>query len=163
MFKKILVPTDGSVLSGVAVDKAIAFAKSINAAIYGFHALPDYAVPVHGVDVYSASKFRDFAEKDARGFLTEIEAKAKDGGVRCTTGFSVNFSPYRAIVDAAKEQDCDLIFMASHGRRGLSGLLLGSETQKVLTHCNIPVLVFRDESTERGLREAMDEMNDFRT
>ncbi len=163
MFKKILVPTDGSVLSNAAITEAIAFAKSINAAVHGFHAAPDYAVPIHGVDIYSAAKFRDLADKEAHNFLAGIEAKAKEAGVTCTTGFNVNVSPYRAIIDAAKEQDCDLIFMASHGRRGLSGLLLGSETQKVLTHCNIPVLVFRDENTEHSLRKAMEEINDFRT
>lgn len=163
MFKKILVPTDGSTLSDLAMAKAITFAKSINAAVYGFHAAPDYAIPVHGVDVYSSARFRDVADNEARNYLAGIEAKAKEAGVPCTTGFSVSVFPYRAIIDAAKEQNCDLIFMASHGRRGLSGLLLGSETQKVLTHCNIPVLVFRDENTELSFRKAMEERNDFRT
>jgi nucleotide-binding universal stress UspA family protein len=163
MFKKILVPTDGSTLSELAITKAIAFAKSINAAVYGFHASREYAMPVHGIDVYSAAEFREFSDKEARNYLAGIEAKAKDAGVPCTTGFTVSFTPYSAIIDAAKEHDCDLIFMASHGRRGLSGLLLGSETQKVLTHCNIPVLVYRDEHTARGLREALEEMNDFRS
>ena len=145
MFKKILVPSDGSTLSDLAITKAIAFAKSINATLHGFHASPEYALPIHGVDLSSAEKFREFADKEARIYLAGIEAKAKEAGVPCTTGFTVNFSPYRAIIDAAKVENCDLIFMASHGRRGLSGLLLGSETQKVLTHCNIPVLVFRNE------------------
>jgi nucleotide-binding universal stress UspA family protein len=163
MFKKILVPTDGSTLSDLAVTKAIAFAKSINAALYGFHASRDYAMPVHGVDLYSAEQFREFSDQEARSYLASIEAKAKEAGVPCATGFTVSFTPYRAIIDTATEQGCDLIFMASHGRRGLSGLLLGSETQKVLTHCNVPVLVFRDENTERSFRQALDEMNDFRT
>ena len=164
MFKKILVPTDGSTLSDLAITKAIAFAKSINAVVYGFHAAPDYAMTIHGVDLHSSEKFRDLADDEARNYLAGIEAKAKEAGISCTTGFAVSASPYRAIIDAAKEQDCDLIFMASHGRRGLAGLLLGSETQKVLTHCHIPVLVFRDKSTERSIREAMEaEMNDFRT
>ena len=163
MFKKILVPTDGSTLSDLAVTQAIAFAKSINAAVYGLHASRDYAMPLHGVDMYSAEQFRDFSDQEVRNFLARIEAKAKEAGVPCTTGFTVSFSPYRAIIDAAKEQGCDLIFMASHGRRGLSGLLLGSETQKVLTHCNTPVLVFRDENTERSLRQTLEEINDFRS
>jgi nucleotide-binding universal stress UspA family protein len=163
MFKKILVPTDGSTLSDLAISKAIDFAKSINATVYGFHAAPDYAMPIHGVDVYSSSKFRDIADKEARNYLAGIEAKAKQAGVPCSTGFTVSLSPFRAIIDAAKEQNCDLIFMASHGRRGLAGLLLGSETQKVLTHCNIPVLIYRDEHTEHRWRQAMEEMNDFRT
>ena len=163
MFKKILVPTDGSTLSDLVISKAIDFAKSINATIYGFHAAPDYAMPVHGVEVYSSAKYRDMAETEARNYLTEIESKAKEAGVLCTTGFTVSASPYLAIIDAAKEHNCDLIFMASHGRRGLAGLLLGSETQKVLTHCNIPVLVYRDEHSEHRWRKALEEMNDFRT
>lgn len=163
MFKKILVPTDGSTLSDLASTKAIAFAKLINAAVHGFHAAPDYT-PTYGVELYSSEQFRGFADDEARNYLTAIEAKAKDAGISCTTGFSVTASPYRAIINAATEQGCDLIFMASHGRRGLAGLLLGSETQKVLTHCHIPVLVFRDQSTERSIGDAMEaEANSFRT
>ena len=163
MFKKILVPTDGSTLSDLAVTKAIAFAKSINAAVYGFHASRDYAMPVHGVDIYSAEQFREFSEQEARHSCASIAGESVHAGVCRRTGCTVSFRHYRAIIDAANEQGCDLIFMASHGRRGLSGLLLGSETQKVLTHCNIPVLVFRDENSERRFRQALEETNDFRT
>jgi nucleotide-binding universal stress UspA family protein len=164
MFRKILVPTDGSTLSDLAITNAIRFAKAIGASVYGFHAAPDYAMPVHGVDLYSSDKFRAMADNEARNYLAGIEGKAKEAGVPCTTGFTVSVSPYRAIVDAAKEQNCDLIFMASHGRRGLAGLLLGSETQKVLTHCHIPVLVYRDKSAERSISEAMEaQVNTFRT
>lgn len=163
MFKKILVPTDGSRLSDFAIARAITFAKSINTAVYGFHAAPDYTIPIHGVDVYSDAKFQGFADKEARNYLAGIEAKAKEAGVPCTTGFTVSVYPHRAIIDAAKEQNCDLIFMASHGRRGLSVLLLGRETQKVLTHCKVRVLVFRDEFTERSFREAMEGRHEFRT
>ena len=163
MFKKILVPTDGSKLSDFAIGQAVSFAKSINAAVYGFHAVPDYT-PTYGVELYSSEQFRGFADDEARKYLYVIESKAKEAGISCTTGFSVTASPYRAIINAATEQGCDLIFMASHGRRGLAGLLLGSETQKVLTHCHIPVLVFRDQSTERSIGEAMEaEVNSFRT
>jgi nucleotide-binding universal stress UspA family protein len=163
MFKKMLVPTDGSTLSELAIAKAIEFAKSLNAEVYGFHVAPDYALQIHGVDVSSSSRFREFADNEARNYLAVVQAKAKEAGVHCTTDFEVNSSPYRAIIDTAKKQNCDVIFMASHGRRGLSGLLLGSETQKVLTHCSIPVLVFRDESTHHSFREAMEQENDFRT
>ena len=163
MFKKILVPSDGSELSDLAIGQAVSFAKSINAAVYGFHAAPDYT-PIYGVELYSSEKFRGLADDEACKYLAVIESKAKEAGVSCTTGFSVTGSPYRAIINAATEQGCDLIFMASHGRRGLAGLLLGSETQKVLTHCRIPVLVFRDKSTERSIGEAMEaEGNSFRT
>lgn len=97
MFKKILVPTDGSRLSDFAIAKAITFAKSINAAVYGFHAAPDYTIPIHGVDVYSDAKFQGFADKEARNYLAGIEAKANEAGVPCTTGFTVSVYPHRAI------------------------------------------------------------------
>ena len=80
MFKKILVPTDGSTLSNLAITKAIAFAKSINAVVYGFHAAPDYAMTIHGVDLHSSEKFRGLADEEARNYLAGIEAKAKEAG-----------------------------------------------------------------------------------
>jgi nucleotide-binding universal stress UspA family protein len=144
MFKNILVPTDGSELSQKAVTKAIQFAKEIGATIYGFHVRPDFTMPVHGVDVYEPHRFHEMTEKEARAFLAQIADQAKAAGVRCETAHEIDSSPYRAIIKAAEKNNCDLIFMASHGRRGLSGLLLGSETQKVLTHSKIPVLVYRE-------------------
>jgi nucleotide-binding universal stress UspA family protein len=158
MFKRILVATDGSKLSETAISKAVEFAKAVNASVYGFHASYEFAAAVHGVDV-SSHDFREVADREARKYLASIEAKAREADVHCDTGFEVNNSPYRAIIKAADDQRCDLIFMASHGRRGVSAWLLGSETQKVLTHSKIPVLVYRDSETHS---DALESVNAFR-
>jgi nucleotide-binding universal stress UspA family protein len=88
-------------------------------------------------------KFAEMAEKQAQEILGRAVREAMASGVQCETVAAVSDTPYEAIIKTADEHNCDLIFMASHGRRGLTGLLLGSETQKVLTHSDIPVLVYR--------------------
>jgi nucleotide-binding universal stress UspA family protein len=147
MFKHILVPTDGSKLSVKAAKQAVKLAKSLGARITGFYASPDYSSIYYG-DGYilrtpSAEDRAEFAQKQARKCLSTVEVEAEVEKVPCEVFHVVNDSPYEAIIDAAKKKKCDLIFMASHGRRGLSGLVLGSETQKVLIHSKIPVLVCR--------------------
>ncbi len=147
MFKHILVPTDGSPLSSDTVKRAIAFAKETNARITFFFAKPDYPVAFYGegalIDPTTPDKFAQMAEQQAREILAAHEATAKAEGVASASISSVSDIPYEAIIAAAETSGADLIFMASHGRRGFSGLLLGSETQKVLTHSKIPVLVYR--------------------
>jgi nucleotide-binding universal stress UspA family protein len=147
MFKHILVPTDGSPLSSDTVKRAIAFAKETNARITFFFAKPDYPVAFYGegalIDPTTPDKFAQMAEQQAREILAAHEATAKAEGVASASVSSVSDIPYEAIIAAAEASGADLIFMASHGRRGFSGLLLGSETQKVLTHSKIPVLVYR--------------------
>lgn len=147
MFKHILVPTDGSQLSGDTVKRAIEFAKETAARITFFFAKPDYPVAFYGegalIDPTTPDKFAEMAEQQAREILAAHEASAKAAGVACASLTSISDIPYEAIIAAAEEVRADLIFMASHGRRGISGLLLGSETQKVLTHSKIPVLVYR--------------------
>lgn len=112
-----------------------------------FFAEPDYPVAFYGegalIDPTTPEKFAEIAEQQARDILGKAEALARDAGVECASTAQVSDVPYQAIIDAANKAGCDLIFMASHGRRGISGLLLGSETQKVLTHSTIPVLVYR--------------------
>lgn len=147
MFKHILVPTDGSKLSAKAAKQAVKLAKALGARITGFYAAPDYTSTYYG-DGYilrapSAGAQAEFAQKQARKCLSAIEVEAEVEKVPCEVFHVVSDSPYEAIIDAAKKKKCDLIFMASHGRRGLSGLVLGSETQKVLIHSKIPVLVCR--------------------
>jgi len=147
MFKHILVPTDGSKLSLKAAKQAVKLAKALGARITGFHASPDLGSTYYG-DGYilrapSAEARADFAEKQARKCLSAIEVEAEVEKVPCAVFHAVSDSPYEAIIGAATKNKCDLIFMASHGRRGLSGLVLGSETQKVLIHSKIPVLVCR--------------------
>lgn len=147
MFKHILVPTDGSPLSSDTVKRAIAFAKETGAKITFFFAKPDYPVAFYGegalIDPTTPDKFAEMAEQQAREILAAHETAAKAEGVVSASLSSVSDIPYEAIIAAAETAGADLIFMASHGRRGFSGLLLGSETQKVLTHSKIPVLVYR--------------------
>ena len=147
MFKHILVPTDGSSLSLQAAKKAIAFAMATGARITAFYAGPRYTVQVYGEfvppDFVTPKEFEKQTRKTAEAHLGAVEAIAAAAGVDCTRHYAVSDSPWEAIIRTAKAKKCDLIFMASHGRRGLSALLLGSETQKVLTHSRVPVLVHR--------------------
>lgn len=147
MFKHILVPTDGSELSIGTVRRAAGFAKEIGARITFFFAKSDYPVAFYGegalIDPTTPEKFAEMADKQALEILAQCEAEAHAVGVDCNSVSATSDVPYEAIIEAAATAGCDLIFMASHGRRGISGLLLGSETQKVLTHSTIPVLVYR--------------------
>ncbi|MBM3392697.1 MAG: universal stress protein [Betaproteobacteria bacterium] len=147
MFKHILVPTDGSALSTDTVQKAVDFARETGARISFFYAKPDYPVAFYGegalIDPTTPEKFAEMADKQAKEILDAAQALAAAAGVSCSVAAATSDVPYEAIIQAANSGGCDLIFMASHGRRGLSGLLLGSETQKVLTHSKVPVLVFR--------------------
>lgn len=147
MFKHILVPTDGSDLSSGAVNRAITFAHDMGACITFFCAKPHYPVVFYGegalIDPTTPEQFAKAADHHANDILSRCEALAQRAGVKASVESVVSDVPYEAIIDTADRCGCDMIFMASHGRRGLSGLLLGSETQKVLTHSKIPVLVYR--------------------
>lgn len=147
MFKHLLVPTDGSQLSDAAVGRAVTFAKEAGARVTFFYAQPDFPMPIYGegalIDPTTPEQFAKSAEQEARKILDKAKAAADDVGVVADTDTTVNEVPYEAVIDAADRHGCDLIFMASHGRRGIAGLLLGSETQKVLTHSKIPVLIYR--------------------
>jgi nucleotide-binding universal stress UspA family protein len=145
MFRHILLPTDGSPLSEAAMRKGIQFAKTINARVTGFCVAP--VLRYFGYDAEIGTEFKKLAEAavqaEVNKSLLAIEKTAKEAGVPCETAQEKSDQPYEAIIEAAQKKECDLIIMSSHGRRGLQGLLLGSETQKVLTHSRIPVLVFR--------------------
>jgi nucleotide-binding universal stress UspA family protein len=148
MYKNILVATDGSRLSVKAVDAAIAVAKDVGAKLAAFHATEEYPImpfPEYPVAAESLTPamWKADEEKRARHMLGKVAAKAKKAGVACSTSFSLALHPYEAILQAAKKSRCDLIVMASHGRRGIKGVVLGSETNKVLTHGKLPVLVVR--------------------
>ena len=147
MYKNLLVATDGSKLSSKAVAHAIGLAKPLGAKITAFYAAPDYPLPMYadGV-VYEPVSKKEYAAmmaKEATKVLDAVAAKAKAAGVECTTVHMIAPAPWEAILSAAKKEKCDAIVMASHGRRGVSALLLGSETQKVLTHGKLPVIVVR--------------------
>jgi len=143
MFKNILLPTDGSPLSEAAIQKGVQFAKSINAKVTGFYALPEFHIITYRSEILEDTResFAKDSQAQAKKYLAAIEALAKGAGVPCETVQAVSDHPYEAIIKAAQDKGCDLIMMASHGRRGVRGLLLGSETQKVLTHTKLPVLV----------------------
>lgn len=145
MFKHILLPTDGSPLSEAAMRKGIQFAKTINARVTGFCVAPE--LRHFGFDADIGPEFKKQAaaavQAEVAKNLLAIEKAAKEAGVPCDTFCEISDHPYEMIVKVAEKRGCDLIMMASHGRRGVRGLLVGSETQKVLTHSKIPVLVYR--------------------
>ena len=148
MFKHILVPTDGSRLSAKAVKTAAKLAKQIGARLTGVYVIPPYVPPMYGeaaiyVPEISPKRYKDLSEKEAKKALAVVEIEAKTAGVACRIGWLTADQAWEGIVKQARSKKADLIVMASHGRRGLSGLLLGSETTKVLTHSRIPVLVCR--------------------
>jgi nucleotide-binding universal stress UspA family protein len=149
MYKHILVPTDGSELSDKAVEAAIKLASLLGARITAFHAMEPYplqgayAAEASGVAELQPEIFAERSEEYAKRVLETFAKAASAANVECTTGYATGRSPSQAIVEKARAEKCDLIVMASHGRRGLEGFLLGSETQKVLTHSSIPVLVYR--------------------
>jgi len=147
MYKHLLVATDGSKLSGKAVTQAIALAQALSAKVTAFYASPDYPMPAFsdGVvyDPVSRKDYTAMAAKEAEKILEPVKTKAESGGLECSTMHAIAAAPWEAILAAAKKSKCDAIVMASHGRRGLTAVLLGSETQKVLTHSKVPVLVVR--------------------
>jgi nucleotide-binding universal stress UspA family protein len=144
MFKHILVPTDGSELSQKAINGAIDLAQSVGARVTAYACLPQYPYSSFSeVVVELPEDFQARSEREARSHLMEVEDVARRAGVDCTSQTSVHPSPFLGIIEAAEQGGCDVIFMASHGRRGLGSLLIGSETQRVLTHTKIPVIVYR--------------------
>jgi len=143
MFKHILLPTDGSALSEAAIRKGIQFAKSIGARVTGFYAMPEFHTFTYKTEMLEDTKeqFARDSKAHADKYLAAIETAAKEAGVACDTVRATSDHPHDAILKAARDTGCDLIVMGSHGRTGIQGLLLGSETQKVLTHAKLPVLV----------------------
>ena len=147
MYKHILVATDGSKLSQKAVTHAIALAQALGAKLTVFYASPDYPLPAYADGVVyepvSKKEYAALANQEAEKILSAIAEKAEAGGLECATVHTIAPAPWEAILAAAKKAKAEAIVMASHGRRGVSALLLGSETQKVLTHSKIPVIVVR--------------------
>ncbi len=147
MFKHILLPTDGSPLSDKGVQQGIAFAKRIKARVTTIHVVPEFRALADETLLPNSFAIRQgfLQEARARGqrIVDKVARKAKAAGVRCKCIVAPSGMPYLKIIAAARKEKCDLIFMASHGRRGLSSVLLGTETSKVLTHTKIPVLVVR--------------------
>jgi nucleotide-binding universal stress UspA family protein len=147
MYKNILVATDGTRLSGKAIIHAIALAKALGARLTAFYASPDYPLPVYAegaiVEPMTRREYAALCKDEADRILGAVAAKAKAARVAFNAVHTINSTPWRAILAAARKHRCDVVVMASHGRRGVSAMLLGSETQKVLTHSKIPVIVVR--------------------
>jgi nucleotide-binding universal stress UspA family protein len=146
MYRRILLPTNGSELCASAVKRGIEFAKEIGASVVGFHAVPATSYLIYteaGPSDVLAEQFEKDAMARGQKLVEEVCDAAKAAGVQNDALLLTNDHPWEAIIEAANTKGCDLIFMASHGRRGLSALLLGSETARVLTHTTIPVLVCR--------------------
>ena len=145
MFKHILLPTDGTELSDKAIEQGIRFAKSIGANVTSLSVMPRQPTLFYHARI-SPEALEEAArqsEQAAESYLDWVKKSAEDAGVACDVVFERNDSPYEAIIHVAEQKGCDLIMMASHGRKGVGALVLGSETQKVLTHSKIPVLVVR--------------------
>jgi nucleotide-binding universal stress UspA family protein len=147
MYKHILVPTDGSELSQKAVRGAMQMAKALGAQVTGFFATEAYPLPAFVQyppwDLIKPDAFRAMQEAKAKAALAYAASEAEAAGVPFKSLVLTSDAPYKAIIDAAQQTACDLIFMASHGRRGSAARVLGSETNKVLVHSSVPVLVWR--------------------
>jgi nucleotide-binding universal stress UspA family protein len=147
MYKHILVPTDGSKLAGKAVEAGLRLAKASKAQVTWFTALPEYVLPTQAAIMnrqgMSIEEHERRSRVKARRRLGPLARKARASGVRSGTDYALCNRPAEAIAAAAKKHGCDLIVMASHGRRGLSALVHGSETRDVLSRSDVPTLVYR--------------------
>jgi len=144
MYKKILISTDGSEISQKAVQSAVTLAKSTGAELFAISVKEPFPYSaISEMQPVPPQEFFDAQERIAAERVKGAIAVAEKAGVKCHGHTVEALHPWEAILDHAKTQQCDLITMASHGRSGLSALLLGSETQKVLTHSTIPVLVIK--------------------
>ena len=145
MYRNILIATDGSELAGKAVDQGLLLAKTVGgkATVLTVNE-PFRVITINPAQLEETARtYRDEMRKHTDGVLAMAAGRAQQIGVECETVSVQNDEPHAAIIETAHGKGCDLIVMASHGRRGLSALVLGSQTVKVLTHSDIPVLVLR--------------------
>ena len=144
MFKRILVPTDGSDITAKAVHTAIALAKLTGAEVFAIGVKEPFPYSaISEMQPVPPQEFYDAQERIASGHVKAVVDTGQAAGLKVQAHTVEALHPWEAIIDHAKNQGCDLIVMASHGRRGISALLLGSETQKVLTHSTLPVFVVK--------------------
>jgi nucleotide-binding universal stress UspA family protein len=144
MYKTILVPTDGSEITAKAVDTAVTLAKTFGAKLVTLAVKEPFPYSaITEMQPIPPQDFFDAQERIAVKHLDHVKAACAAAGVECVASAVEAVHPWEAIIDFGNEQGADLIVMASHGRRGVAALLLGSETQKVLTHSPVPVLVVR--------------------
>jgi len=147
MFKHILIPNDGSETAAKAIRAGVQLAREMGAKVTGCHAQGPGPAYVHGEGSFASNEVRRELELRARQYaekcVDEIAAVAQAAGVAFEPAVVKSLAPCEGIIEAAKAAGCDAIVMGSHGRRGVTRLLLGSVTQEVLTHSSIPVLVLR--------------------
>jgi nucleotide-binding universal stress UspA family protein len=148
MYKHIMLPVDGSELSLKAVDEGLKLSKSTGARVTFLNVVPHFSLNVSaGLASDAVKKLEKSREDEYKKagvkIIAQLDAQAKADGIESDGVVSVGDYPYEEIISNAEEKGCDLIMMASHGRRGLDAVLMGSETAKVLTHTKIPVLVVR--------------------
>ena len=145
MYTNILIATDGSELAGNAVQHGIALAMRIGDKVTVIAVSPPFHVFTTDTQMIedTAAQYQARMQQRAEKILGAVAHLSQAAGVACETVHVEHEHPYQAIIDTAASRGCDLIVMASHGRRGISAIVLGSETVKVLTHSKIPVLVHR--------------------
>jgi nucleotide-binding universal stress UspA family protein len=148
MFKHILLPTDGSALAAKGVRAGVKLAKSLGARVTGVYVIAPYVPPMYGegamyVPGVTVNDYKKAAQKQAAKALALVEKEARAAGVRCAVRSLTDAPAWQGILRAARSQKCDAIAMATHGRGGLGGLILGSETTRILAHSKVPVVVVR--------------------
>jgi nucleotide-binding universal stress UspA family protein len=148
MYKHILLPTDGSRLAVRGVKAGVKLAKKLGARVTAVYVIPRYIPPVFPeaavyVPEITLEQYNRVMKKEAARALGVVEAEARAAGVPCTTAMPSDHQAWQGILRVARSKKCDAIAMASHGRGGVGGLILGSETARVLAHSKIPVLVLR--------------------
>ena len=148
MYKHILIPTDGSKLAAKGVKAGVSLARALGARVTGVYVIAPYMPPVYGEGIVyvpgrSPQEYKKLSEQQAKKALAAVEIETQTARVPYATRFLVQRQPWQGILKAARARKCDAIVMASHGRGGLGGLILGSATTRVLANSKIPVLVVR--------------------
>ena len=149
MYRNILVPTDGSKLAGKGIREGVKVAKAVGASVTGVYVAAPWAPPIntegstYSAQSFSPREYRKLTERASKKALAAVERAARDARVRCRTRLVTDNQPWRGILRAARAARCDAIAMGSHGRGAVGGLILGSETSRVLAHSKLPVLVVR--------------------
>jgi nucleotide-binding universal stress UspA family protein len=144
MYQRILVPTDGSEITAKAVQTAIGMARKLGSELHTISVKEPFPYSaISEMQPTPPQEFYDAQERIAASRVRQVVDAAAAADVPCEAHTVEALHPWEAIVDYAKQNGCDLIVMASHGRRGMAALLLGSETSRVLTHTTVPVLVVR--------------------
>jgi nucleotide-binding universal stress UspA family protein len=145
MYRHILIPTDGSATAAKAIAEGTEYAREAGARILFFTAMPAFRLPSPSTlgHVTTVVEYEEQATTKARAILEKAAAQAREQKVEFATDYAFSDRPYEAIIAAAQKHGCDAIFMSSHGRSGIPAFWYGSQTHEVLTHSNIPTLVYR--------------------